>query len=87
MNGEQDPLLANQQNRNDEDYEEYRLSSHATLLRTSVWGVLTVLFVLGLVLVFCFEDRFAEWPWSGVLPKDPMLAAKRIMDIAPVIVR
>jgi hypothetical protein len=87
-NGEREPLIPNgQQSHNDEDYEEYRLRSRAALLRTSVWAALTVLFLLGLVLAFFFEDRFAEWPWSESLPKDPMRAALKVMDNAPVIVR
>ncbi|KAF8070365.1 membrane dipeptidase-domain-containing protein [Lyophyllum atratum] len=56
--------------------------------RGIVWGVLTMLFVAGLVLLVGFqpllEDKF--YPLFGLLPKDPMLAALAILDKAPVIV-
>jgi hypothetical protein len=77
-----DPLLASGGRTRSGDQ-----NSAATLIRTSVWGGLTVLFVLGLILVAVLHDSLADWSWSGRLPKDPMLAAWSIMDIAPVIVR
>lgn len=57
--------------------------------RGIVWGILTFIFLLGLVFVLFFSDRFADtlYPWVGQLPKDPQLAALRILDNAPVIVR
>jgi hypothetical protein len=62
-----------------------------TAVRATVWGALTVLFVTGLFGMLLFQDWFAgkEWflGWTDRLPRDPMMAAMRIMDIAPVIVR
>ena len=58
-------------------------------VRGIVWGALTSLLLVALVLLVGFRgifgDSFAEW--LGVLPKDPMLAALAILDKAPVIVR
>ena len=58
-------------------------------VRGVVWGALTSLLFVALVLLLGFQgifgDSFAEW--LGVLPKDPMLAALAILDKAPVIVR
>ena len=58
-------------------------------VRGIVWGALTSLLLVALVLLVGFQgifgDSFAEW--LGVLPKDPMLAALAILDKAPVIVR
>ena len=58
-------------------------------VRGIVWGALTSLLVVALVLLVGFQGifgySFAEW--LGVLPKDPMLAALAILDKAPVIVR
>ena len=57
-------------------------------VRGIVWGALTSLLLVALVLLVGFQgifgDSFAEW--LGVLPKDPMLAALAILDKAPVIV-
>lgn len=58
-------------------------------VRGVVWGSLTSLLLVALVLLVGFQgifgDSFAEW--LGVLPKDPVLAALAILDKAPVIVR
>ncbi|KAF4598480.1 hypothetical protein EYR38_006882 [Pleurotus pulmonarius] len=57
--------------------------------RAVVWGVLTLLFVIGLVPLLAFQNKLPEelFPWLGRLPSDPMLAALSILDKAPVIVR
>ncbi len=57
--------------------------------RAVVLGVLTFLFVLGLVPLLAFQNKLPEelFPWLGRLPSDPMLAALSILDKAPVIVR
>jgi len=56
-------------------------------VRGTIWGVLTLLFLVAVVLLVGFQgifgDAFAEW--LGVLPKDPTLAALAILDKAPVI--
>ncbi len=56
--------------------------------RGAVWSALTALMVAALVVLLFFQDslpdRFA--PWLGTLPKDPLLAALKILETAPVIV-
>ena len=58
-------------------------------VRNVVWGALTLIFVVALVLFVgfhgVFSNSFAEH-WLDVLPKDPTLAALAILDNAPVIV-
>lgn len=55
--------------------------------RGVVWGVLTTVFVVTLLVLVNFPDWVGEcfYPWLG-LPKDPMMAALVILDRAPVIV-
>jgi membrane dipeptidase len=80
-NGERDPLLQNQA------IDRQRpQGSRATMARTVIWGLLTLVFAIGLVLVFVFEDNLARWSWSDSLPKDPVAAARKVLGVAPVIV-
>jgi hypothetical protein len=55
--------------------------------RSIVWGALLVLFVAGLAFVFTFEENLADWSWSGTLPRNPVLAAEKILAISPIFVR
>lgn len=79
------PLLAT----NRQDADELIPCESNPKVRGIVWGALTSLLLVALVLLVGFQgifsDSFAEW--LGVLPKDPMLAALAILDKAPVIVR
>ncbi|THH15148.1 hypothetical protein EW146_g5284 [Bondarzewia mesenterica] len=63
-------------------------------VRSLVHGALTVIFVLTLIpMLFFLEDiqnntlgQRSEWAWlSGRLPRDPALAARKILERAPVI--
>ncbi|KAF9467327.1 membrane dipeptidase-domain-containing protein [Collybia nuda] len=56
-------------------------------LRGIIWGVLTFLFVIALVAVLLFQRLLLNsfYPWLGLLPKDPTLAALAILNQAPVI--
>ena len=58
-------------------------------VRGIVWGLLTLLFLVAVVLLVGFQGIFSDAcaEWLGVLPKDPMLASLAILDKAPVIVR
>lgn len=58
-----------------------------TRIRAAVWAGLVTVFVLGLAVVFGLKDKMAVWGWSGTLPRDAGLAASRVMNVAPVIVR
>ncbi|TCD62475.1 hypothetical protein EIP91_006823 [Steccherinum ochraceum] len=53
-------------------------------VRAIIYGVLTAIFVVGLVVVSVFWEEVGGI--VGSLPKDPEQAAKRILEIAPVIV-
>jgi membrane dipeptidase len=79
------PLLATDL----QDTDELTPSQSNPKVRGIVWGALTSLFLVAVVLLVGFQgifgDSFAEW--LGVLPKDPILAALAILDKAPVIVR
>jgi membrane dipeptidase len=70
-----------------QELEAYKKESRFLRTRAIVWGALTVLFVLGLVSVFQFQEQLAEWSWTGTLPRNPDLAAAKILAISPVIVR
>ena len=56
-------------------------------VRGIVWGALTSLFLVALVLLVGFPGIFGDAEWLGALPKDSMQAALVILDKAPVIVR
>lgn len=79
------PLLATDRH----DADELTPCESNPKVRGIVWGALTLLLFVALVLFVgfpeIFGDSFAEW--LGVLPKDPILASLAILDKAPVIVR
>lgn len=76
---ESSPLLIDQNHVDDKAY---------TRTRGVVWGVLTLLFVGCLVPLLLFQNLLLDsfYPWLGLLPRDPMLAALAILDRAPIIV-
>ena len=71
-----------------QDIDELTPCESNPKVRGVVWGALTLLFFVGLVLLVGFQEMFGDAfaGWLGVLPKDPMLAALAILDKAPVIV-
>ena len=73
-----------------DDVDDHAME-HDRGARATVWGAVLVLFIPTLFAMLFFQDWLAskDWfvEWSDRLPHDPMLAALRIMDIAPVIVR
>lgn len=70
-----------------QELERYKKESHFLRTRAIIWGILIVLFILGLSFVFKFEDQLAEWSWTATLPKNPDKAAAKILAVSPVIVR
>jgi membrane dipeptidase len=74
---------------NSQDADELIPRESNPKVRRIVWGALTLLLLVAIVLLVGFQgifsDSFAEW--LGALPKDPTLAALAILDKAPVIVR
>lgn len=81
--------LLSQGNQNGDGSDGNKETQPNSKTRAAVWGVLTLLFVIGLVPLLAFQDNLPEelFPWLGRLPGDPMLAALSILDKAPVIVR
>ena len=61
-----------------------RPKPHSPTIRAVIYAVLTLIFIVGLVVVSVFWEELGDV--VGGLPKDPDQAAKRILDIAPVIV-
>ncbi|KAH8079421.1 membrane dipeptidase-domain-containing protein [Cristinia sonorae] len=57
--------------------------THNSKIRAIIYGVLTLIFVTGLVAVSVFWEELGGV--VGGLPNDPEKAAQRILDIAPVI--
>ncbi|KII83295.1 hypothetical protein PLICRDRAFT_180558 [Plicaturopsis crispa FD-325 SS-3] len=81
---ERDRLIA--PNGAHDEAEEAQENYQRTVIRRSSWGGLTVVFILGLAFVFILQGRVDDWSyWSGVLPKNPALAARMILENSPVI--
>lgn len=72
-----------------QDADEFTPCESNPKVRGVVWGALTSLLLVALVLLVGFQGIFGDSfaGWLGVLPKDSMLAALAILDKAPVIVR
>lgn len=84
MTTESSPLLR------DEPYDENLEADKANVkTRSIVWGGLTFVFIAILVPLVFFPHKMFDflYPWIGLLPRDPALAALAILDKAPVIVR
>ncbi|TFK53894.1 hypothetical protein OE88DRAFT_1128995 [Heliocybe sulcata] len=88
MSNERDRLLPTSNGRNyaqdDISQDAHARELRAAKVRAVVHGLLTVLFVVGVV-VFVVLGFNHDWPWGGRLPKDPLKAAQKILDAAPVI--
>lgn len=78
--GETEPLIPN-----DETVQRH---SRTLRNRAVVWSVLTA-FLIAVGVVALVDPNFVSdiGLSSGKLPRDPKLAAQRVLDIAPVIVR
>ena len=75
-NGEQAPLLGGP------SLDRPKRPTQAA--RVTIYGALTLLFAIALVLGIVFWEKLGGF--VGDLPKDPKKAAKRLLDDAPVIV-
>ncbi|KAH7912281.1 membrane dipeptidase-domain-containing protein [Hygrophoropsis aurantiaca] len=89
MTGETDPLIQANGQRNyahdDSEFHEAQNKARALKIRMVVWGVLLVVFIVGVVLALVDPGSLRDLGWSGKLPRDPDLAAQRILNVAPVI--
>lgn len=91
-NGEHAPLLGSQGEPNpvcNADFSNVASQNaaqrRATLVRTIVYGVLSVAFIVLLLGMLFFWEHVGRL--AGALPKDPQKAAQRVLEAAPVIVR
>ncbi|KAI6135833.1 membrane dipeptidase-domain-containing protein [Pisolithus thermaeus] len=91
MSGEAEPLIhgnsSGQRNyaHDDAEHEAAQQQLRALRIRTIVWSLLGLLFIVGIVIVLVAPDHYGDYGWPGALPKDPDLAARRLLDMAPVI--
>ncbi|KAI6121311.1 membrane dipeptidase-domain-containing protein [Pisolithus sp. B1] len=92
MSGEAEPLIhgnSSEQRNYAHDDEEHEAAQQQLLralrIRTIVWSLLGLLFIVGIVIVLVGPDHYGDYGWPGALPKDPDLAARRLLDMAPVI--
>ncbi|KAH7888424.1 membrane dipeptidase-domain-containing protein [Phlebopus sp. FC_14] len=91
MSGETAPLLQTEssEQRNyahdDSEFEAAQRRSRGILIRSIVWSILGIFFVVGVVLALIDPGHLRDRGWSGKLPRNPDLAAQRLLDIAPVI--
>ncbi|KAH7920684.1 hypothetical protein BV22DRAFT_1122623 [Leucogyrophana mollusca] len=95
MSSETEPLIQNngnglqQQQRNyaldDSEYDTAQKQSRALKIRSIVWTVLLLIFAVGVVLALVEPGKLRDLGWSGKLPRNPELAAQRILSVAPVI--
>ncbi|KAK7685358.1 hypothetical protein QCA50_011722 [Cerrena zonata] len=77
--GEQAPLLGDGPSLNSQD----RAKRQTPAARVTIYGSLTLLFVVALILGIVFWEKLGGF--VGNLPKDPEKAAKRLLDVAPII--
>ncbi|KAH8827962.1 membrane dipeptidase-domain-containing protein [Flagelloscypha sp. PMI_526] len=63
------------------------MSPDMSKTRAIIWSILTALFIAALVIALAYSNliALAFYPWIGILPTDPMLAALAVLDKAPVI--
>lgn len=55
--------------------------------RAVIWTTLVVIFLAALIFALGWPHLVAlAFPWIGILPNDPWIAALTILDKAPVIV-
>lgn len=93
MSTENEPLLRNEElgQRNfandDAGFAAAQQRSRPLHIRSIVWAALGVVFIVGVILALVDTGHLIDNGWSGKLPRDPNLAARRLLDSAPVIVR
>lgn len=93
MSTENEPLLRSEESgqRNyahgDAGFTAAQQGSRSLHIRSVVWAALGTVFVIAVVLVLVDPGHLRDKGWSGKLPRDPNLAAQRLLNSAPVIVR
>ncbi|KAG1745536.1 membrane dipeptidase-domain-containing protein [Suillus paluster] len=79
MSSENEPLIPSA------EYETVRQDPHILRNRIIVWSALAVLFIVAVVVALVDPGFISDFGLSGKLPRDPELAAQRLLNIAPVI--
>lgn len=92
MSTENEPLLRSEESgqrnyaHDDAEFAAAQQGSRPLHIRSIVWAALGVVFVVGVILALVDPNHLRDHGWSGKLPRDPILAARRLLDSAPVIV-
>ncbi|KAG6334054.1 hypothetical protein ID866_5042 [Astraeus odoratus] len=92
MSGETEPLIqgnpSEQRNYAHDDVENdaAQQQSRAIRIRTIIWSILGLVFIVGIITVLVGPEHY-DSGWPGTLPKDPDLAAQKLLAMAPVIKR
>lgn len=93
MSTENEPLLRSEEScqrnyaHDDAELAAAQQRYRTVQIRSVVWAALGVLFIVGVGLVLIDPSHLRDYGWSGKLPSDPNLAARRLLESAPVIVR
>ena len=93
MSTENEPLLRSEESgqrnyaHDDAEFAAAQQRSRLVHIRSVVWAALGVLFVVGVILALVDPGHLRDNGWTGKLPRDPNLAARRLLDSAPIIVR
>lgn len=93
MDGETAPLIGQRSTEHENsyggfsDHEASLQQLRAIRIRTVTWSALTLVFIVAIVIFLMDPMHLRDHGWSGMLPKDPALAARRLLDMAPIIVR
>ncbi|KAG1727610.1 membrane dipeptidase-domain-containing protein [Suillus lakei] len=79
MSSENEPLISSV------EYETVQRDSRTLRNRALVWSVLAVVFIVVAVVALVDPSFVSDIGLSEKLPRDPQLAAQRVLDTAPVI--
>ena len=87
MSTENEPLLQSEESgQRNYAHDDAERRPRTVRIRALVWTALAVVFVVGVILVLVDPSHLRDHGWSGKLPRDPNLAARRLLASAPVIV-
>ncbi|KAI9572382.1 membrane dipeptidase-domain-containing protein [Boletus coccyginus] len=92
MSTENEPLLRGEESgqrnyaHDDTEFAAAQQRTRTLHIRSVVWAALGVVFVVGVILALTDTGHLRDIGWSGKLPREPNLAARRLLDSAPVIV-
>ncbi|KAL4074348.1 membrane dipeptidase-domain-containing protein [Scleroderma yunnanense] len=88
MSEETEPLISSQQRNyahDDAEHEAAQQQSRAIRIRAIIWSLLTLVFIVSVIVILFGPDHYGHVDWPGALPRDPDQAARKLLDMAPVI--